>query len=203
MMTDFLFVSFFSFDVDKEQGSPSSSVAYPMIKLPKRKDRPFKSKEARSHDPKSSTSPYNYSDMSQFYNPWGWSPAASSGAETGIPYRTWSQYLLRTFNLQLYNEFRRLALDDLFTRHTDYGFNALMSYYQASLLSPTPTPDPVLADIVHLSDDRTTKLNTEVFELLCSSMASGQIEDTNRCRIGFFYNEVYGQSRQAWRNFTA
>jgi hypothetical protein len=78
-----------------------------------------------------------------------------------------------------------------------------MSFYEASLLSPMPTPDLVLSDIVNLSNDRTTKLNNEVFELLCSSMASGAMEDTNCRRLGYYYKGVYGQSRPAWRNFTA
>ncbi|KAJ5432619.1 uncharacterized protein N7458_011775 [Penicillium daleae] len=203
MMADPYSVVLFSLHADQKQGSPSGSVTAPMKKPPKRKNRSSKPKGSKTPDPKSFTSPHNYSENSPFYTPWGRSSATESGAQNGPPYRTWSQYLLRNFDPQLYNEFRQLALDDYFTRHVDYGFTALMSYYQASLLSPTGTPEQVLADIVHLSDDRRTNLNSEVFDLLCSSMASGAMHDFNRRTVGCFYNEVFGGRQQAWRNFSA
>jgi la-related protein 1 len=195
--------SLYSFDADQKQGSPTSSVIGPTKKPAKRKNRPSNPKGAGSSDPKSFTSTYHLSENSHLYNPTRQSSATNPGAESGPPYRTWSQHLLRNFNLQLYNEFRQLALDDFFTRHNDYGITALMGFFQASLLSPTPIPEQVLGDIVNLSDDRKTNLSTRVFELLCSSMASGVMEDTNHHTVGFYYNEVYGRRQRAWRKYLA
>lgn len=114
------------------------------------------------------------------------------GLEMGPPYRSWSQYLSRNFNLQLYNEFRRLAIDELFTRHNDYGFNALMDFYRACLLSEHRLPDEVISDVVGLSRAESSNVHVRVHELLTSIIDGNQMEINNRKRARHYLNIEFG-----------
>lgn len=117
---------------------------------------------------------------------------SKSGPYVGPPYRSWSQYLSRNFNLQLYNEFRRLATDELFTRHNDYGFNALMDFYRSCLLSSRRLPDEVISDLVHLSRAENSNFPAYVQELLSSVIDSGQMEISNRKMALHYLNSELG-----------
>lgn len=118
----------------------------------------------------------------------------------GHPYRSWSQYLTRNFDLQLYNEFRRQALDDLFTRHADYGFNALMNFYRSSLLSYQPLPDQVITDMVSLSCEVNFDVHRAIYDLLQWTMRSGYMNDQNQTTANSCFQREYGKPRRGWRN---
>ncbi|KAJ5741570.1 Winged helix-turn-helix transcription repressor DNA-binding [Penicillium manginii] len=121
------------------------------------------------------------------------------GLPTGPPYHSWSDYLTRTFDLSLYNEFRRTALDDFFTRHVDYGFNALMWFYKRCLYSHYPIPEPVISDLVGLSRSSHFMHHAAVSEVLRTAMRSRKMEQSNLDRTGMFLNRDR-QSRPAWRD---
>lgn len=119
------------------------------------------------------------------------------GAFTGHPYHAWSVSLATIFDLQLYNDFRRLALDELFTQHVKHGFTALLNFYQIRLLSEDPLPDEVIADIVHLSRSLPFNLNVILLDLLQTVMGSGGMEQRNRIKAGNFFNRGYSQPLEA------
>ncbi|KAJ5995466.1 Winged helix-turn-helix transcription repressor DNA-binding [Penicillium waksmanii] len=122
-----------------------------------------------------------------------------SGLLTGPPYHSWSDYLTRTFDLSLYNEFRRTALDDFFTRHVDYGFNALMWFYKRYLYGRSPIPEPVISDIIGLSRSSHFMHHSAVYDILRAAMSSGKMEQSNLNRTGMFLNRDR-QSKPAWRD---
>ncbi|KAJ5307343.1 Winged helix-turn-helix transcription repressor DNA-binding [Penicillium atrosanguineum] len=123
----------------------------------------------------------------------------SHGLSIGPPYRFWSQHLTRNFNLQLYNEFRRLAIDDLFTRHNNYGINALTSFYHTCLISRRPLPDEVICDMVHLSHAPFKNCHSVLNNLLNLTMSTGAMENDNRVKASYYFGLEYGPDKRRWK----
>jgi la-related protein 1 len=61
------------------------------------------------------------------------SPKGSCPHNLVVLYQFWSHFLIRNFNTRMYNEFRRLALDDLENRDTSKGIHCLLKYYKEAL----------------------------------------------------------------------
>jgi la-related protein 1 len=101
--------------------------------------------------------------------------------------------------LQLYNEFRRLAIDDLFTRHNNYGVNALTGFYHTCLCSGRPLPDEVIRDIVHLSRAPFIEYHNVIYALLHSAMSNESMEKDNRNKAGYYFNGEYGHDTRRWK----
>lgn len=110
------------------------------------------------------------------------------------PYESWSFSLTKNFNSHLYNEFRRLALDDLLTRHAHNGFNELMEFYRNCLLHRRPIPDLVMYDMVHLSQDQTSDYRTLLSNTIHETIASGKMSSNNRLRISKYFNTQPGKT---------
>ena len=125
----------------------------------------------------------------------------SHGLSTGPPYRFWSQHLTRNFNLQLYNEFRRLAIDDLFTRHNNYGINALTSFYHTCLISRHCLPDEVICDMVRLSHAPFKDCHFFINNLLNSTMSTGVMENDNCLKAGYYFDLEYGPDKRRWKDY--
>lgn len=105
---------------------------------------------------------------------------------------------METFNLQMYNDFRRSALDDLFTRHIENGFNVLMEYYRASVVRPhRRLPDEVLSDMINLCRIDHLKPRALIFDMIRLSMRNHQIDHCNFSRVRRAFEESFGQE---WRN---
>lgn len=123
----------------------------------------------------------------------------SHGLSIGPPYRFWAQCLTRNFNLQLYNEFRRLAIDDLFTRHNNYGVNALTNFYHSYLVNARPLRDEVIRDMVHLSRAPFKDYHHVINNLLYSALSTGLMEHDNRFMAGRCFNHEYGPDKRRWK----
>lgn len=118
------------------------------------------------------------------------------GLITGPPYHSWSTYLVNNFDLPMYNEFRRLAIDEFFTRHVDYGFNALLSFYKSCLYSPRPIPQEVLSDLIALSRAPGFEHHSTVYRLLRSALDSKEMERSNKAKTSLCLN----RDRQTVKN---
>lgn len=46
-----------------------------------------------------------------------------------VLYDFWSHFLIRSFNLGMYEEFRSLAMTDALQRHHNYGLDRLIAFY--------------------------------------------------------------------------
>ncbi|KAJ5527758.1 hypothetical protein N7513_011917 [Penicillium frequentans] len=98
---------------------------------------------------------------------------ARQGWDTSL-YEYWLDCLMQEFNLRMYNEFRRQALDDLFTRHIDDGFNFLMEYYRLAVGSPFRIHPRILSDLVGLCRDEAFKPRDAIFSLIETAVANDQ-----------------------------
>lgn len=161
----------------------------------KQKRPPFSSKKSKS--PPQAMSDYVYHEFPEaVHNPTFMGrkkPVIGNWASIiGPPYRSWSQYLTRTFDSLLYNQFRRLALDDLFTRHVDYGFNALLGYYRACLLSRCVLFDEVLQDMVSLTRGGPhLEYHDTVHQMLSSTLSSGLMTPERHAKVCQFFETPY------------
>ena len=70
--------------------------------------------------------------------------------DTNVLYEFWSHFLVRNFNLGMYQEFRILALDDL-QNGSDAGSKHLALYYQAVLSGKTCISDRIAHDVVEMA----------------------------------------------------
>lgn len=188
----------FSFDVGRPKRDPNTSTRS-FDKPPYKKNRPpFESKKRGSFRDKSTYAQRSSEPRRSFS--WGHQiPWTTPEPVAGYPYQYWSQYLIRTFDSRMYNDFRRFALDDLFTRHNQYGFDALMGYFSAALFSPEPLPDEVIMDIAQMSSGVPFDPLAAVLQLLQFAMGSGMMEQQNRLRAGIEFNRAHDQPQKGNR----
>ncbi|KAJ6103066.1 hypothetical protein N7486_005493 [Penicillium sp. IBT 16267x] len=105
-------------------------------------------------------------------------------------YQNWLDCLMQEFNLQMYNEFRRRALDDLFTRHTDDGFKLLMEFYRFALTNSIRLHHQIPSDLVGLCRDEAFNTRDAIFSLVRTVVANDQ------------ENEKFQQSNMIRKYFT-
>ncbi|CAG8087292.1 unnamed protein product [Penicillium olsonii] len=157
--------------------------------------------ESRHPEPNSSggrrpfTDTLNYvpNSFDSSFNGRGRSVARRSSIENSASYESWSSLLAQNFDFNLYNDFRRSALDDLLTRHVDHGFNALVEFYRKSLLTHRNMPDRVMMDMVSLSQ-RGPDFHTIIFNTINDALASGNMKMINRRKVNKYFNTQHGKT---------
>ncbi|KAJ5762060.1 uncharacterized protein N7511_005442 [Penicillium nucicola] len=108
-----------------------------------------------------------------------------------LPYSDWSETLRRNFDSNLYNEFRRSALDDLFTRHIDTGFKALMGFYREALYAGR-IYSIVMFDMINLSKYPHHGHSTIAFDMIHDAIASGKMYPHNQKTVNKQFNTLHG-----------
>ncbi|KAJ5297836.1 hypothetical protein N7508_008085 [Penicillium antarcticum] len=108
-----------------------------------------------------------------------------------LPYSDWSRSLKSNFELNLYNEFRRSALDDLFTRHVDNGFKALMDFYRKALFARR-IHSTVMFDMINLSKDTSHGCSTIAYDMIHDAIASGDMLLKNQKTVNKHFNTLHG-----------
>ena len=68
----------------------------------------------------------------------------------GLLYQFWSHFLVRNFNVAMYEEFHNLAMNDL-QNGSDCGGKHLVRYYEALLTGQTTLSDRLAQDIVDMA----------------------------------------------------
>ncbi|ETN45322.1 uncharacterized protein HMPREF1541_09153 [Cyphellophora europaea CBS 101466] len=102
-------------------------------------------------------------------------------------YSFWSNFLVKSFNLSMYNEFKELALEDQ-ARGSDAGFQHLLSYYDGALKAVAPVSAVVAADLVALLRNETDAARP-VFKMIRLAWRNGALNLKSRKRIQDNLNE--------------
>ncbi|KAL1646873.1 hypothetical protein SLS58_003008 [Diplodia intermedia] len=102
-----------------------------------------------------------------------------------VLYQFWSHFLIRNFNTGMYDEFRRLAFEDIARRSSDVGMRCLVKYYGEALSSQSDIRQRVAR---HYVDIVTTEPghNGPAFTQLRTAWRDGSVSESNRQTISAF-----------------
>lgn len=96
-------------------------------------------------------------------------------------YQFWSHFLIRNFNLGMYEEFRALAMD-----HQQHGFSNghkhLIRYYETLLLGKAPLSDRIAQDVVAMAESETGD-SRPAFQKLRSAWRNGAFNLKSRKKV--------------------
>lgn len=104
------------------------------------------------------------------------------GEDLNVLYEFWSHFLVRNFNVTMYEEFHTLALDDL-QNGSDIGGAHLVRYYDALLSGRHPVSDRIAHDIVAIAESEIGDYRP-VFRTLRSAWRNGAFNLKSRKKIG-------------------
>ncbi|EKG19358.1 RNA-binding protein Lupus La [Macrophomina phaseolina MS6] len=111
-------------------------------------------------------------------------PAGNCPYDMVVLYQFWSHFLIRNFNTRMYDEFRRLAFEDLTQRSSDVGFKCLVKYYGEALSSQCEIRQRVAR---HYVDIVMTEIDDRLaFTQLQTAWRDGTICERNRQKISAF-----------------
>ncbi|KAJ5777473.1 Winged helix-turn-helix transcription repressor DNA-binding [Penicillium odoratum] len=109
-------------------------------------------------------------------------------------YRYWLGRLKENFQLKMYNEFRRQALDDVFTRHTYDGFDSLMEFYRFTLGTKSPLRPQILSDMVGLCRDERFKPQDVMFSVVRTALAKRDPDSEKTSIVANLFNHEFGDT---------
>ena len=83
----------------------------------------------------------------------------------------------------MYEEFRRLALEDYTTRDSTIGLHNLVMYYDVSILSHKVVSDELARDYVELVRSEAARSEKVAFDKLRAAWRNGALNLKNRVKV--------------------
>ena len=97
-------------------------------------------------------------------------------------YEFWSHFLIRNFNVRMYDEFCGMALEDS-NNGADSGLRHLIRYYEALLSGQTPLTERLAKDLVNLVQSEAEDSPRPVFHILRTAWRNGAFNLKSRKRV--------------------
>lgn len=101
-----------------------------------------------------------------------------------VLYSFWTHFLPRNFNLDAYEEFHRVAVEDEAIRQSTFGMKSLIQYYDEALLGQRTIPNENIAsDFIQIVRRETPKGEGPIFKRLRAAWRNGAWSAKNRSKI--------------------
>lgn len=100
-----------------------------------------------------------------------------------ILYQFWSHFLIRNFNVRMYEEFRATAFEDASLRNSKVGLENLVQYYNASVVGEKVMADDIAYDYVELVKGEGPGPERPGYEKLRAAWRNGATNMKNRKKI--------------------
>lgn len=101
-----------------------------------------------------------------------------------VLYSFWAHFLARNFNLDAYEEFHRVAVEDEAVRQSTFGMKSLIQYYDEALLGQRTIPNDTIAnDFIQIVSRETPKGEGPIFRRLRSAWRNGAWNAKNRSKV--------------------